>query len=136
MDTPGGVNGEAAARGLILVAEDDAGIRTLLARLMSWRGYEVIVAADGLEAVALARGRRPDIVLLDISMPGKSGIEVLGELAPDMPGTGFIMVTGNADEELARRCLELGACDYLPKPMDLDGLADTVEARLRVRPPV
>jgi len=55
------------------------------------------------EALELARARRPDIVLLDIYMPGKNGVEVLKELAPEMPKTGFIMITGNEDEEVARR---------------------------------
>ncbi len=130
-------NSEDAApgRGLVLVVDDEAKVRVPLARFLSLQGYEVIEAADGREAVELARGRTPDIVLLDIAMPCKSGIEVLKELAPGMPDTGFIMVTGNEDEELARSCLQFGAFDYVPKPVDPDVLASSIRARLQVRRP-
>lgn len=131
-----GRSGEGAARGrgLVLVAEDDVKMREALSRFLSLQGYEVIEAADGREAVSLARGRAPDIVLLDIAMPGKNGLEVLKELVPEMPATGFIMVTGNEDEELARSCLRLGAFDYVPKPVDMEVLAHSIRARFLARP--
>lgn len=132
-----GTGGDSAAhgRGLVLVAEDDAKERAVLARFLLSLGYKVLEAADGSEAAGLARGRAPDIVLLDIAMPKKSGIEVLKELAPGMPAAGFIMVTGNADEEIARSCLQLGAFDYISKPVDLGVLAHTINARLLSRRP-
>lgn len=134
---PGG-NGEGAerGRGLVLVAEDDVRMRAVLSRFLSLQGLEVIEAADGREAVSIARGRAPDIVLLDLAMPGKNGLEVLRKLVPEMPGTGFIIVTGNEDEALARACLQLGAFDYVPKPVDLEVLARSVKARLLARPPL
>ena len=135
MDTISGIGGEAEARGLVLVVEDDVQVRAVLSRFMALKGHEVLEAADGREAIALARGRAPDIVLLDIAMPGKNGLEVLKELAPVMPGTGFVMVTANDDEELALFCLELGAFDYLPKPVDLEELSRAVAARLQARRP-
>jgi len=133
-----GMNGEGAARGrgLVLVAEDDVKMRAVLSRFLSLQGYEVIEAADGREAISLARERAPDIVLLDIAMPGKNGLEVLKELVPEMPATGFIMVTGNEDEELARSCLQLGAFDYMPKPVDMDVLARTVKSRHLAQKPL
>ena len=74
-----GMNGEGAARGrgLVLVAEDDVKMRAVLSRFLSLQGYEVIEAADGREAISLARERAPDIVLLDIFMPNVTGIDVL-----------------------------------------------------------
>jgi len=105
-----------ADSGLVLVVEDDEQLRDVLARHLSSQGYTVIEAANGITGAAVAKERAPDIVLLDIVMPGKSGVEVLKELAPVMPGTGFIMVTGNEDETIARFCLELGAFDYIAKP--------------------
>lgn len=117
-------------RPLVLVVDDEASLRAILRRFLDGIGCDSIEAADGLKAVSLARARRPDLVLLDISMPEKTGVEVLRELAPEMPETGFMMITGNEDEELARDCLGLGAFDYASKPLNLDTLRDTIKARL------
>ncbi len=115
---------------IILVADDDDEIRKLLNRFLSSLAYEVLEAGDGEQALALARARRPKIILLDIAMPKKDGVEVLKELAAEMPGTGFIMITGNEDEELARECLGLGAFDYVSKPINIDSLGKSIKARL------
>jgi len=116
--------------GLMLVADDDPETRKVLRRYFSAQSFEILEARDGAEALELARARRPDIVLLDISMPKKDGIEVLKELAPEMPGTGFMMITGNEDEDLARSCLDFGAFDYVAKPLNLESLGDIVKARM------
>jgi DNA-binding response OmpR family regulator len=117
-------------KGLVLVADDDEAILNLLDRFLSSLGYEVLRAADGKVALELARTRRPDIILLDIFMPEKDGVEVLRELLPEMPETGIIMITGNDDEELAKTCLRMGACDYTPKPINLISLENTLKARI------
>ncbi|HNW43433.1 MAG TPA: response regulator [Elusimicrobiales bacterium] len=127
----GGDAGGAQRGGAVLVADDDAGFRTVLRRYFTGLGCRVLEAADGAEALALGRASRPDIVLLDIFMPRMDGLDVLKELAPEMPGTGFIMITGTADAELARTCLQLGACYYAAKPVNLDTLGEAVKARLR-----
>jgi DNA-binding response OmpR family regulator len=120
----------AADKGLVLVADDDLSILNLLDRFLSSLGYEVLRAPDGAIAVRLARERRPDIILLDIFMPEKDGVEVLRELLPEMPETGIIMITGNDDEELAKTCLRMGAFDYTPKPINLACLESTLKARM------
>lgn len=125
-----GVASAKAAGGLVLVADDDPGMRSVLSRFLTSRGHNVILAADGEEAERLSRERRPDIVLLDIAMPKKDGIEVLRELAPEMPESGFIMLTGTEDDEQARACLKSGAFDYVSKLTNLETLADLVKARL------
>lgn len=116
--------------GLMLIADDDQETRTVLRRYFSSQSFEILEARDGLEALELARASRPDIVLLDISMPKKDGIEVLKELAPELPGTGFMMITGNEDEGLARSCLDFGAFDYVAKPLNLESLGGIVKARM------
>lgn len=63
--------------GLVLVADDDRRMRSVLSRFLSLKGCEIAEAADGREAIALVRRKKPDIMLLDIDMPGKSGLEVL-----------------------------------------------------------
>ena len=119
--------------GTILIADDDEEIRRILRRFLSSLAYEVVEAKDGAEALALARMRRPDVILLDISMPKKDGIEVLKELAPELPGAGFMMITGNEDEELARQCLALGAFDYVSKPINMESLGRIIKARLMIQ---
>ena len=118
------------SKALILVADDDQAILRLLGRFLASLGYEVELAEDGDIAVEMARARKPDIALLDIFMPKKDGIEVLKELAEELPGIGFIMITGNEDEEVARACLRMGAFDYIPKPVNLAALENTIKARL------
>lgn len=115
---------------LILIAEDDDGMRNVLKRCMAGAGYAVITAPDGLAAERLARENQPDIVLLDIFMPGKNGVDVLETLSREMPGTGIMMISGNEDEEIARECLSKGAFDYVSKPPNLGALEELIKVRL------
>ncbi|MBI5742948.1 MAG: response regulator [Elusimicrobia bacterium] len=118
------------SKGLLLAADDDPSILNILSRFLSSLGYEVLTAEDGARAVELARERKPDIVLLDILMPKKDGIAVLKELIAEMPGTGFVMITGNDDEEVARASLKIGAFDYIEKPVNLEQLGNILKARM------
>lgn len=119
-----------SSKALILVADDDPAILRLLARFLESLGYDIELAEDGEVAVEMARVRKPDIALLDIFMPKKDGMEVLKELIAEQPGIGFVMITGNEDEEVARACLRMGAFDYISKPVNLDALENTIKARL------
>ena len=119
------------AKGLILVADDDASLRIMVNRSLTASGYAVIQAEDGERAVQLCRERRPDIVLLDIFMPKKDGLKVLEELADEMPDTGFLVLTGNEDEEVARACLKMGAFDYISKPFDPETLKTIIRDHLQ-----
>lgn len=119
--------------GLVLLVDDDIPFKRALARLLSDDGYEVLQADDGERAVQLALVRRPDVAVLDISMPGLDGVAVLRELAPEMPGTGFIMLSGRDDGDVARACLEIGALDYLTKPADIEKLEGIIGTFLRAR---
>ncbi|KAF0124992.1 MAG: putative CheY-like response regulator [Elusimicrobia bacterium] len=118
------------AKRRVLVADDDDFIRALLKRFLSGEGYEVALAADGGEAVSLYASFRPDVLLLDIYMPVRDGVGVLEEVLAADPAASVMMITGNQDEELARRCLELGAFDYIAKPLKLDMLSVSLKARL------
>jgi CheY-like chemotaxis protein len=81
--------------------------------------YDVVVANSGEDALAAVRGQRPDVVFLDISMPGLSGIDVLKELRRNDTTLPVIMVTVNTDIEVVQECLRQGAFAYVPKPFDL-----------------
>ncbi|MBU2573431.1 MAG: response regulator [Elusimicrobia bacterium] len=131
--TANAASGRAAA--LVLLADDDPAIRAVLRRFLASLSCEVLEAEDGAAALELARARKPDIVLLDISMPKKTGVEALKELLPEMPGTGFMMISGNDDEETARECLRLGAFDYVSKPINLAALGELIKARLFLQKP-
>jgi two-component system, chemotaxis family, CheB/CheR fusion protein len=118
------------AAGLLLIADDDAVTRALLRRFLSPLFREILEAGDGAGALELARARRPDLVLLDIDMPRGNGVSVLHELVPELSETGFMMITGNDDEEVARECLRSGAFDYVSKPINLEALGTAIKARL------
>ncbi|MDD2806719.1 MAG: response regulator [Elusimicrobiales bacterium] len=128
--SPSGSKPAEKKRPLILVADDDSAMRGVLKKFFSGAGYDVITAADGIAAERLARETRPDIVLLDIYMPRRSGVEVLGTLFRELPGTGIVMLSGNDSEEVARGCLTLGAFDYFSKPVNLEALGASVKGRL------
>jgi adenylate cyclase len=104
----------------ILVVDDNAANRDLLARRLGREGYCVTVAASGAEALALAAGESFDLVLLDLMMPGMSGFEVLCRLKADAGSRHIPVIMISALDELDStvRCIEAGAEDYLPKPFN------------------
>lgn len=125
---------ETKSKGLVLVVDDDAAMTQAVSRFLVSRGYETIQAGDGGRGIELARSRRPAIVLLDITMPGKDGVAVLRELVPEMPGTGFIMLSGNEDETVARACRKIGALAYINKPADMETLENLIRAWIITNP--
>jgi len=118
------------ARPLVLVADDDKMVRDVLKRALGEIGCLVEEAADGDEASRLARAHRPDIVILDMEMPRKSGLETLRELVPELPSSAFMIITGMGEERAGREAMRLGAMDYITKPFNLDLVKTAVEARL------
>jgi DNA-binding response OmpR family regulator len=108
--------------GRILVVDDEVAICNLLKEFLSRKGYDVYTAPDGRAAIAMVKERRPHIVLLDIMMPGMGGIDTLKEIKKVDPRVVVIMLTAIADNELGLRTLELGASDYICKPLDLSYL--------------
>jgi len=104
----------------ILVVDDDRLNRTLLARTLAALGHDVVMAANGREALDLMRAREPDIVLLDVVMPELDGIGVLERMKgdPALRSVPVIMVSALEDFDSVVRCIELGAEDYLQKPFD------------------
>ncbi len=111
----------------ILAVDDDPVILEIYARAFDDTPYDVSVAADGPAALALARQDQPDIVLLDVQLPGLRGSELLPLIKQSCPDTSVIVVSGQTSVAEARRFLANGAFDFLPKPFSLKHLLDVVE---------
>ena len=103
-----------------LVVDDEETVRTLFQRILQAAGYDAVIAADGEEALSVIADGDIDVVLLDINMPGLSGIDVLGKISTDWPNVCVIMVTAVADVQTAVAAMKLGAYDYITKPFDQD----------------
>ena len=116
----------------ILVVDDEKDIRLSLAGILEDEGYQVVTAASGAEALESARQDLPDLVLLDIWMPGMDGLETLEKLKTLFPQITIIMISGHGTIETAVRTTKLGAFDFIEKPLSLDKVLITVTNALRM----
>ena len=120
-------------RWMILIVDDEESIRDILYRKLKAEGYYCDVAADGKEALRKASGKNFDLVLMDIKMPGLSGMEVLSQLITERPHISVVMITAVVDTKTAVEAMKLGAYDYVTKPFDLDDLGMRVRRALERR---
>jgi DNA-binding response OmpR family regulator len=118
---------------LVLVVDDDEDIRTLVGFRLRKAGYEAVEAADGLEALRLWRRHEPDLVLLDVSMPGLDGHAVTRIVAADERPVPVIFLSARADEKDRVAGLALGAADYVTKPFSMQELVLRIERVLAAR---
>lgn len=115
--------GESGATWHVLLVDDDQNFRNVMTEYLEGiRGYGVRAAASGEEGLSMLEHYQPDIVLLDLMMPGMGGMAALQSMKTLYPSLCVVMVTANEDLSLARRALSLGAADYVTKPFDLDYL--------------
>ena len=115
----------------LLLVEDNLSLQTTLVRTLSRKGYVVEVCADGREVLARWRGVQPDLVLLDLSLPGKDGLTVLGEARQQGLRAPVLILTARGTVGDRILGLNTGADDYLPKPFDLDELEARIKALSR-----
>jgi len=120
-------------RWMILIVDDEESIRDILYRKLKAEGYYCDVAADGKEALRKASAKNFDLVLMDIKMPGLSGMEVLSQLITERPHISVVMITAVVDTKTAVEAMKLGAYDYVTKPFDLDDLGMRVRRALERR---
>ncbi len=106
----------------ILLVDDEADFLETLSKRLTRRGLDVSKASNGRDALTFLEGQGVDAVVLDVKMPGLSGIEVLREIKSRWPSTEVIMLSGHADVQVAVKGLEMGAFDYLMKPTDIEEL--------------
>ena len=114
----------------ILVIDDDAKVVDLLMLRLREEGYGVLGALTGDAGVKLAIASRPDLVMLDLTLPGMPGIDVLKHLRTINPTIKVIVVSGNINPALAREALELGAFAYVDKPFDIGYLKRVIAMAL------
>ncbi len=111
----------------VLLVDDEDDFRNTLMKRLETRNVPVTGAAGGDEALALMRDQDFDIVVLDVKMPGKDGIETLQEIKKLKPQTEVILLTGHASVESGIQGMRLGAFDYVIKPTPLDELLDKMQ---------
>jgi two-component system response regulator RegA len=104
----------------ILLVDDDETLRERLARALRERGYEVRTAGNADEAMQKVREDSPELAVLDLKMPGRSGIELLKEIRAHDPSTEVLILTGYGSIATAVEATKLGAVGYVPKPVDAD----------------
>jgi DNA-binding response OmpR family regulator len=117
----------------VLVVEDDAALGLFLQRGLKLGGHEVSWVGDGEAAVLHALEHRPDLIVLDLSLPRKDGTEVLAEMQGSLEGTAVLVLTGRSNVEERIKCLNLGADDCLLKPFSFHELTARCRALLRRR---
>lgn len=115
----------------ILIIEDEPNIRELVLYNLNQNGYEGLTAEDGLQGLAMARSEKPDLILLDIMLPGKNGYDICRELRAEGNKTPIIMLTAKNEEIDKVLGLEFGADDYISKPFGIRELIARIKAVLR-----
>ncbi|MBG9548253.1 MAG: response regulator transcription factor [Bacillota bacterium] len=117
----------------ILVAEDEAKIARLLEIELEFEGYQVTKAMDGIQAMELYRTGSWDLIILDIMLPGFSGIEILRRIRSKDKQTPILLLTAKSSVEDKVSGLDLGANDYITKPFQIEELLARIRAALRVK---
>ena len=111
----------------VLVVDDEPSICSLMNVFLTQRGYQVQIANTGEDALVLFQDAIPDIVLLDISMPGMRGIDVLRRMKEINATCGVIMLSAYGDDETIQEALDMGAFCYIQKPMELTELNNRMQ---------
>ncbi|MER7790557.1 response regulator transcription factor [Streptomyces sp. NPDC097640] len=120
----------------VLLAEDDRAIRQALERALALEGYQVTAVPDGIEALAAVHRERPDVIVLDVMMPGLDGLQVCRVLRAEGDRTPILMLTARVETADRIEGLDAGADDYVAKPFDVDEVFARLRALLRRAAPV
>ena len=104
----------------ILIVDDERAIRTTLRGVLEDEGYRVTAVGSGEEAIARLQEETPDVIFLDIWMPGIDGLDTLAEMKRVRPETAVVMISGHGTIETAVKATKLGAYDFIEKPLSLE----------------
>jgi len=117
----------------VMFVDDEEGVRLSWNRYLSQSGFDVTTAEDGANAINKLKSRPVDVVVSDLKMPGVDGVQLLQWIHEERPETRFILLTGFGNEEVERKVRELGAFDYLNKPISPETLAAVVTAATHLK---
>jgi DNA-binding response OmpR family regulator len=122
--------GSAKTKGLVLLVDDDRRILNFMRLKLMASGYDVITAQTGHGALSMVEPQRPDVIVLDVMLPGKSGLEVLKEMQGiNLPA----VIVMSACSDYAGDAMSLGALRFMPKPFDPDELVTSIQAAIERR---
>lgn len=112
----------------VLLADDDKDLCQLLSAILRSQGHEVLFAFDAAQALSVAKDHSPDVIVLDINMPGGTGVGALEKLKINMKTSMIpvLVITASADEHLRTRIKQLGAAEYMQKPLDVEEFCDAI----------
>lgn len=117
----------------VLIVDDEPTIQQSLSGILSDEGFEIAIASNGYEALQAIHSDSPDLVLLDIWMPGIDGIETLKEIKKEFPGIQVIIITGHGTIETAVKATKMGAFDLIEKPLSIDKIIVSINNALNFR---
>ena len=115
----------------ILVVDDEQSVIDLLSAILEEDGYDCVTVATGEDALKILSMDNIDVALVDLRLPGISGMDVLREIASTYPGVASIVVTGVEDVRTAVAAMKIGAVDYITKPLELERVHDSIETALQ-----
>lgn len=121
------------AKTTMMIVDDEEGIRTSLSGIFEDEGFDVLSAASGEDAVRLAKGMAPDVVILDVWLSGIDGIQTMTQLLEMHPALPVVIISGHANIELAVKATRMGAYDILEKPLSMEKVLLTVQRALEKR---
>lgn len=122
--------GKAVSSKKILVVDDQFGIRVLLKELLEQDGYSIYQAANGPGALQIVQDERPDLILLDMKIPGMDGLEILRHIRDIDPAVKVIMMTAYGELDLVREADELGVVAHFTKPFDIEVIRQVIRDQL------
>jgi DNA-binding NtrC family response regulator len=115
----------------VLLVDDEMDFANTLAQRLKMRNLKVSTAYDGMEALTRLKEDEPDVVVLDLNMPGMHGIEVLAETRKAYPDVQVIILTGHGTDKEEEETRKIGSCDFLNKPADIDYLEQRIRKAFR-----
>lgn len=118
--------------GKILIVDDQFGIRILLNEVFQKEGYDTYQAANGVQALSIVKENRPDLVLLDMKIPGMDGIEILKRLKAIDETIQVIIMTAYGELDMIQKAKDLGALTHFAKPFDIDEIVTAVKQQVPV----
>lgn len=116
----------------ILIVDDQFGIRILLNEVLQQEGYQTYLAANGEQALALQKNESPDLVLLDMKIPGMDGIEILRRMKEEDQDIRVLIMTAYGELDMIQEAMSLGALTHFAKPFDIDDIRKAVKNHLPV----